>query len=101
MKAARTLDQLARGTEQYVHGAKAGRRNRLLAASLFSFCDAIRDSADSDSEKAVAARIATNTEAVVRLAHAPASDAFYAAWARQREAIAEARTIIASEGLAS
>jgi hypothetical protein len=100
MSPARTLDQLTSGTEQYIHGAKAGRRNRLLAAALFSFCDAIRGSANSNSAMAAAARIAADTEAVVRLAHAPASDAFYAVWQSQREAIAEARTIIAKEGAA-
>jgi hypothetical protein len=97
MKPARTLDHLGRGTEQYAQGAKAGRRNRLLAASLFSLCDELRDNADSENAKAISARIAADTEAVVRLAHVPTSDAFYAAWARQREAIAEARTTIASQ----
>lgn len=91
----RTLDQLARGTEQYVHGAKSGRRNRLLAATLFSFNDTILESAHSEAAKAIAERIATETEAVVRLAHAPTSGDFYAAWQRQREAVAEARTVFA------
>ena len=101
MKATRILDQIARGTDRYVGSVKTGRKNRPLATSLFDLCDDLRQRVDSEQAKTLVSQIAAETETLIRLAHAADGTEFYAAWARQRDAITDLRAVIASEGAAS